>query len=74
VHGLRATFKTWASEQTNFAREIVELALAHQIGDDVERAYQRSDLLHKRRQLAEAWGRYCTSVPSKTAEVTPIRA
>ena len=74
VHGLRATFKTWASEQTNFAREIVELALAHQIGDDVERAYQRSDLLHKRRQLAEAWGRYCTSVPSKTAEVTSIRA
>jgi integrase len=72
VHGLRATFKTWASEETNFPREIVELALAHRVGDDVERAYQRSDLLAKRRALAEAWAKYCASVPSKTTTVTSI--
>jgi integrase len=75
VHGFRATFKTWASEQTNFAREIVELALAHRgVGDDVERAYLHSDLLHKRRQLADAWEKYCTGAPVGAAQVTPIRA
>jgi integrase len=74
VHGFRSSFRDWVAEQTNFPREIAELALAHRVADEVEAAYQRSDLLQKRRQLAEAWGRYCTSVPSKTAEVTPIRA
>ena len=74
VHGFRSSFRDWAAERTNFAREVVELALAHHVGDKVELAYKRSDLLHKRRQLAEAWGKYCASVPSKTAEVMPIRA
>jgi integrase len=73
VHGLRSSFRDWAAEQTNFPREIAELALAHRVGDDIERAYRRTDLLQKRRQLAEAWARYCTSVPGKAAEVTPIR-
>ena len=31
VHGLRATFKTWASEQTNFQNEVIEAALGHKI-------------------------------------------
>jgi len=74
VHGFRSSFRDWAAEQTNFSREVAELALAHHVGEGVERAYQRSDLLQKRRQLAEAWARYCTSVPRKAAEVTPIRA
>src|SRR4029453_7795168 len=33
AHGFRATFKTWASERTNYPREIIEAALAHVIGD-----------------------------------------
>jgi integrase len=74
VHGFRSSFRDWAAEQTNFAREVAELALAHRVGDDTELAYQRGDLLRKRRQLAEAWGRYCASVPSKAAVVTPISA
>ena len=61
VHGFRSTFRTWAAEQTNFAREIAEMALGHIVGDAVERAYQRGDLAEKRRQLAEAWARYCTA-------------
>jgi len=73
VHGFRSSFRDWAAERTNFAREIAELALAHRVGDDIERAYRRTDLLQKRRQLGEAWARYCTSVPGKAAEVTPIR-
>jgi integrase len=72
VHGLRSSFRDWCAEQTNFPREIAEQALAHVVGSDVELAYRRSDLLQKRHQLMEAWGRYCTSGPT-TSEVVPIR-
>ena len=34
------------------------MALAHTVGTAVERAYQRSDLFEKRRQLAEAWSQF----------------
>ncbi|MCL2469541.1 MAG: integrase arm-type DNA-binding domain-containing protein [Alphaproteobacteria bacterium] len=74
VHGFRSTFRDWAAEQTNFPREVAEAALAHAVSDKVEAAYRRSDLFDKRRQLMEAWARYC-STPSVKAgsNVTPIR-
>ena len=59
VHGMRAAFKTWATEQTDFPRELVEMALAHAVGTDVERAYQRSDMFEKRRALMQEWADYC---------------
>jgi integrase len=55
VHGFRSSFRDWASERTNFAREVVEMALAHAVGDKVEAAYRRGDLFEKRRKLMEAW-------------------
>ncbi len=58
VHGWRATFRTWAGESTNFPREVVEGALAHQIKDKAERAYVRDDLFTKKRKLMEAWAGY----------------
>jgi integrase len=58
-HGFRSSFREWAAEVTNFPREAAELALAHAVGDSVERAYQRGDLLEKRRKLMEAWALYC---------------
>ena len=61
VHGFRSTFRDWCAEQTNFPREVAEAALAHVLDDKVEAAYRRSDLLDKRRQLMEAWGRYCAA-------------
>jgi integrase len=72
VHGMRSTFRQWAAEETSFPREIVEMALAHQVGTAVERAYQRSDLLERRRQLMQAWATYCSG-PAQTARVIPIR-
>src|SRR5262245_56451618 len=73
VHGLRSTFRDWAAEQTNFPREVAEMALAHVVGDAAELAYARGDLLRKRRQLMDAWGRYCTStVAQVSGNVTPI--
>jgi integrase len=59
-HGLRASFRTWASEETNFPREICEVALAHAVGNKVEQAYQKGDLLEKRRRLMQDWATYCS--------------
>lgn len=59
VHGFRSTFRTWAAEQTNHPREIAEAALAHVIKDKTEAAYQRGDLLGRRRALMQEWAAYC---------------
>jgi integrase len=59
VHGFRSAFRDWAGEETNFAREVAEAALAHRIGDSAELAYRRGDALEKRRKLMDAWARFC---------------
>jgi len=58
VHGFRSSFRDWAAEETPFAREIAEAALAHVVGDATERAYRRGDALERRRQLMQAWADY----------------
>jgi integrase len=72
VHGFRSTFRDWAAEQTNFPREVCEMALAHAVSDKVEAAYLRGDLLRKRRQLAESWARFCMSPSTAKADVVPL--
>jgi integrase len=59
VHGLRASFRTWGAEQTSYPPEMFEIALSHAVGDAIERAYQRSDLLDRRRQMMEDWAVFC---------------
>jgi integrase len=59
VHGFRSTFSDWCAERTAFPAEVREMALAHAVGDKVEAAYRRGDLFRKRRQLADAWARFC---------------
>jgi integrase len=63
-HGFRATFRSWAEECTDARYEVKETALGHQVGSDVERAYQRSDLLEKRRLLLAEWSTYLMPHPS----------
>jgi integrase len=58
-HGFRSSFRDWASERTNFPREVAEAALAHIEGDETELAYKRGDLFEKRRRLMDEWARYC---------------
>ncbi|SFQ18688.1 tyrosine-type recombinase/integrase [Donghicola eburneus] len=58
VHGFRSSFRDWAGESAGVAREVAEASLAHQVGSDVERAYARSDLLERRRELMLDWSRY----------------
>jgi integrase len=73
VHGFRATFKTWATETTAYPREVIEVALAHAVGDETERSYLRGDMLLKRRKLMDSWARYCGQ-PRAKGVVIPIRA
>lgn len=61
-HGFRSSFRDWCAEQTHYAREVAEAALAHVIGDKTEAAYRRSDLFEKRKQMMEAWARYCMTL------------
>jgi integrase len=75
VHGFRSAFSDWCAEQTAFPSEVREMALAHTVGDKVEAAYRRGDLFEKRRQLAEAWARFCdTPMAAGGDKVVPIRA
>jgi integrase len=72
VHGFRSSFSDWCAERSAYPRELVETALAHTVGNQVERAYRRGDLFEKRRQLMEAWARFCEA-PVAGGEVVPIR-
>lgn len=72
VHGFRSTFRMWAAETTNYPREVAEHALAHQLPDAVERAYQRGSQFAKRVALMAEWAAYCATVQTD-AVVKPIR-
>lgn len=61
VHGFRSTFRTWVAEETQHPNEVAEMALAHTIGNRVEAAYRRGDLLARRRDMMNDWERYCIS-------------
>jgi integrase len=71
VHGFRSSLSDWCAERTAFPSEVREMALAHAVSDKVEAAYRRGDLFDKRRQLAEAWARFCAA-PVIDAEVVPL--
>jgi len=64
VHGFRSSFRDWAGDCTNAPREVAEAALAHAVGNVVERSYRRSDALEKRRRLMAQWSDYCTGQTS----------
>lgn len=57
-HGLRSSFRDWAAERTTYPRDMAEIALAHTVGSEVERAYRRGDMLDKRREMMDAWAAF----------------
>jgi integrase len=72
AHGFRSTFRDWAADQTAYAREVAEAALAHAVKDKTEAAYRRSDLFEKRARMMDAWARYlATSKPA--GQVVPMQ-
>lgn len=61
VHGFRSSFRVWGAETTSTPGAVLELALAHVNQNEVEAAYQRSDLFNRRRDLMTTWGNYCNT-------------
>jgi integrase len=59
-HGLRSSFRDWAAERTTYPRDMAEIALAHTVGSEVERAYRRSDMLERRRKMMNDWANFVT--------------
>ena len=74
VHGFRSTFRDWAAESTAYPGEMVEMALAHTIGNKVEAAYRRGDLFEKRRRLMQDWCDYCDLKAATGDNVIPINS
>ncbi|MEN9011971.1 MAG: integrase arm-type DNA-binding domain-containing protein [Yoonia sp.] len=68
AHGLRSTFRDWAAESAKADRTVAEAALAHKV-QGVEAAYFRSDLFDRRRDLMDAWGRYCSGAAGDIVEL-----
>jgi integrase len=66
VHGFRSSFRDWCAERTDCPREVAEMALAHAVGDKVEAAYRRGDLLDKRVQLMRDWATFLRNGPQRT--------
>jgi integrase len=62
VHGFRSSFRDWGGESGNYQREVMEQALAHQLKDQAEAAYQRGDYMEKRKVLMNDWADYCFGV------------
>lgn len=72
VHDLRSSFRDWAGDRTGFARETMEEALSHRVGDAAEQAYRRRVALEKRRDVMIAWADFCTRAGADN--VHPLRA
>jgi integrase len=73
-HGFRSTFRDWAAEQTSYADEIRKVASGHAVGDAVKEAYQRTDLLEKRRQLMNEWANFIDQLrTNQNRNVTQLR-
>jgi len=68
VHGFRSTFRDWAAEHTHHHPEVVEMALAHAVGNKVEAAYRRGDMLAKRAALMENWAQWCATNSNRRPE------
>lgn len=75
VHGFRSTFRDWIAEETDYSPEVAEMALAHTIGNKVERAYRRGNLMEPRRRLMTDWASFCmTGTWGNVVPITQRRA
>ena len=68
VHGFRSSFRDWAAEQAEYPRELAEMALAHAVGSEVERAYLRTDGLERRRNLMSDWADHLDGAANPKAD------
>lgn len=70
-HGFRTSFRSWVQDTNAASYDVAEAALAHLVGNRVERSYARSDMLDQRAALMQRWSDHVTGVAAK---VVPLRA
>ena len=73
AHGFRSTFRDWTAETTTYPHEMAEMGLAHTVGNKVEAAYRRGDMLEKRLRMMQEWANYCGTIRTIEANLSPIR-
>jgi integrase len=61
VHGFRSCFRDWGGDLTEYHDELLELQLAHSVGDATRRAYRRASAIIKRHALMGDWSAFCAS-------------
>ena len=72
VHGFRSSFRDWGSEETNHSAEVLEKCLAHDVGNKVEKAYRRGNLLQARRLVMNDWEHFCSGRPIITTRLNKV--
>jgi integrase len=72
VHGFRSSFRDWAAERSNFDDDVIEMALAHRVGNSTLRAYKRTDRQDQRGKLMEAWAVWCSGTAEPKGKVVPM--
>ncbi len=71
-HGLRSTFRDWTAERTSYPRDLAEMALAHTVGNKVEAAYRRGDMLERRSALMQTWADFLATPETKGKKVLTL--
>ena len=61
VHGFRTSFTEYVAAETDFPDDLADRCIAHERRGKVRRAYQRDDLLPKRRLIMMAWSDFVIS-------------
>jgi integrase len=73
IHGFRSTFRDWGAERTSYPNHVLEMSLAHVVGNKVEAAYRRGDLFAKRVRLMADWTKFCTTKSAERGTVISLR-
>jgi hypothetical protein len=73
THGLKIAIPQLGGGDGSYPNHVVEMALAHVVGNGVEAAYRRGDLFEKRRQLMQDWAEYCSKPDTANGVVVPLR-
>jgi integrase len=71
-HGLRSTFRDWTAERTSYPRDLAEMALAHTVGDKVEAAYRRGDMLERRAKMMQTWAEFLATPAASGEKVVTL--
>ena len=72
-HGLRAAFKGWARTKTTYDQDMSEMALAHKVGSEAQQAYEREDMLERRRDMMADWAAWCEGKSVSSDNVIQLR-